>query len=272
MDLERDHSSSPKYTREDPVKRRDYRERKKDDEKDLPRPSSRSHHGKSGDSYRYSEHQSSRSSYTHSRHDHPIRQESDHSRPRDYMRDRDKYSRDKYKSDCPRSKYQENEMLSLDRQKYRDEEIHRSDSRRRKSYFEELEKDRNDRDRDDRDKKRDYRRSSGDHQSGWDKEDSKGHRSESTVTREWDGQKLMKERSFEDSDSVKGVDRFNRGVKNPLNDKSIIEGDRNFLAKKPRLFSSDGGPDSGIHGNVTHPRTTPHKKKKRKIFLLEEVF
>ncbi|KAK4784632.1 hypothetical protein SAY86_019000 [Trapa natans] len=251
-DLEHRHSSSPKYTRGDPVKGCDYGERKKADEKDTQRHSSRGHHGKSGDSYGYTERQSSRSTYNYSR------RGSDLSRSRDYLRDRDKYSRDKYKSDIPSSKYLEDEKLSLERKKYRDKEIHTSDSGRRKSYFQEPERDRNDRDRDSRDK-REYRRGSGGYQSGWDKDDSKGHFSESTISREQDGQKLLKERKFDDSVSIKGVDQFEKGSRNPADDKSIIEGAQNSPAKKPRLFSLDGGPDSGKQDDGGHQSKEVYK-------------
>ncbi|XP_031383508.1 arginine/serine-rich coiled-coil protein 2 isoform X3 [Punica granatum] len=243
VELQHGHSPSSKYCKEDAVKGHDYRERKKDDDKDLTRDSSRSHHGKSGDSYRYSDRHSSRSSYSHSRHDDHRRRESDHSRSRDYMRDRDKYSRDRYESTGHRSKDKEKETSSLERQNYRDKESHRSDSVRRKSNFEESERDQTDWDRDDRGEKREYRRSSRDRRSGWDKEESKGH---PTARKDRDDQKLSKEmRGFEDSGSVNDKDRFDRGFRKPLDDKSIFEGEGNSPTKKPRLFSSHGGSDLG---------------------------
>ncbi|KAK4792418.1 hypothetical protein SAY86_022853 [Trapa natans] len=247
VDLEHNHSSSPKHARRDPVKGHDHQERKKDDfEKDLRRDSNQSHHGKSDESYRYSEHKFSRSSNVHSRHDELRRWESVHSKSRDYMRNRDKYSQDRYESDSYRYKGREKETAYLEHCKHREKETYRSDSGRKRSYFEESEGDRNNRTRDDRGEKRRYHKNSEERQNGWGKEEFKGSYNESTDGRNKDGQKLFKEgRGFEDSDTTKDGDWFDRGFRKPLDDKSVLEGDPSSMTKKPCLFSSDGGPGLG---------------------------
>ncbi|XWS43038.1 hypothetical protein CRYUN_Cryun16bG0066800 [Craigia yunnanensis] len=149
---QRDHSVSPMVSRDDLAKSADTRLGK--DERELDRDSSRNQYSRNGDSYRYSDRQSSGSSHGYSRHDdyvrndnradeyskydrlssrsggesrvsthsdHP-RQESDLSRSKDYSQNSDKYSRNRYDGSGHRSRDKEKESPSLEHQKYKDKD------------------------------------------------------------------------------------------------------------------------------------------------------
>ncbi|XVE90727.1 hypothetical protein DITRI_Ditri20bG0100500 [Diplodiscus trichospermus] len=192
---QRDRSVSPLVSRDGQAQSADIRPGR--DCRELDRDSSRNQYCTNGDSYRYSDRQSSRSSHCYSKHDdyvrhdkhadvdrkydrlssrsgresrvsthsdHP-RKESDHRRSKDHSR-ADKYSHDRYDGSGHRSRYKEKESPSLERQKYKDKDssFDRVGSGRRQgnSFFEEMDRDRRRRDRDGRDEKGDYHRSLGD--------------------------------------------------------------------------------------------------------------
>ncbi|KAF5474271.1 hypothetical protein F2P56_006184, partial [Juglans regia] len=191
----RGRSRSPNISRDDTVKVSEQQPRRKDDGRELERDSSRSHYGRSGDYYRHSGRQSSRGSHGYSRHEDYMhdkhvdeeernykrlssrsgreskggnhsehtRKESEQSRPREYSRNVDKYSRDKY--DVPRSKDKDIEASFLEQQKYRekDSSSDRAAYGKRHALSEDVERGRYTRDSDGREVKRDYRRSSGDY-------------------------------------------------------------------------------------------------------------
>ncbi|KAK9290763.1 hypothetical protein L1049_008939 [Liquidambar formosana] len=281
----REHGSSPIFSREDPRRVSDIRHRRKDDGRELDRDSGRNQYGRSDmmtidttstqdeeeRNYHRLSSRSGRELRDGTRSD-PMRQESEPTRSRDYVRHVDKYSREKYDSAGHRSKDKERETLSLEDQKYKDRDLSsdRGGSGRRhtNSNFEEIkssEWDRHMRDGDGRDEKRDHRRSMGDCKS--DRalyEESRGHRSDSTLRRdngghrlkeayksdpkELDGQKHTKEerKTYEDTESNRHMDRYVRKPGEHSEDKTIIVNENEeSLAKKPKLFSLDKGIDHG---------------------------
>ncbi|XP_044478719.1 cylicin-1-like isoform X2 [Mangifera indica] len=214
-----DRSSSPVFSREDPAKASKHQQRRRDDERELNRDSVRNQYGRGGDSYRYSDRQSARSSHGYSRCDehgkhgrhanHEERndqrsssrtgrgartitrtdyagQESDHDRSKDYMSGANKSIC--YRNDVTghRSKDKEKELSYLERQKYKDKDssFDRAGSARRhtSSNSEETDKDWHKQNRYGRDEKRDYRWSSGDYRNDQAVayEESRGHRNDSS--------------------------------------------------------------------------------------------
>lgn len=279
------------------------RSRRKDDGRELERDSSRSHYGRSGDSYRHSERQSSRGYHGYSRHDDYMhdkhvdederiykrassrsgresksglhseftRKESEQSRSRDYPRNGDAYSRDKY--DGQRSKDRDREASSLEHQKYRekDSSSDRTGSGRRHVPSEEIERSRYMRDSDGRDEKRDYRRSSGDyrgdrtsHEETWGQRngstsggDSSRRRLKDTYksdSMELDGQKLSKEekRKYDDRDVNRDKERHIRESGEHADDKfSPMSENQESPAKKSKPHSLDKDVDYGKHGSFS---------------------
>ncbi|XP_065856787.1 uncharacterized protein [Euphorbia lathyris] len=262
---------NPFSTRGDPPKVFEHQQRRKDDERELDKDSSRTQYGR--DSYRHSDRYSSRNSHGYSRHDEYSRrekcadeeerrfqassrsiraatysdhtiEESEHGRSRDYLRNDDKCSRDKYDSSKHRSKDKDTESVALDRQKFRDKDASPDIPDK---------KDRDRRDRKRRDEKRDYRRSFGDHKSdrasyyagpkGYRKDSSGLHHeglhfreSYKNEQKELNGQKDGKKHN--DSGSNRDKDRHSRTLQH---EDETVYGFENqeSLAKKPKLFSSD---------------------------------
>ncbi|PNY00602.1 hypothetical protein L195_g023886, partial [Trifolium pratense] len=207
----REHSSSPYPPREDSVRVSHHHSRKYDGrEQDQKYGGNR--YGRSTDSLRHSDRQSSRSSYGHSRHDKyadedrkherfssrsgrdHMREESD-SRSKDYRRSMDKYSREKYE---------------------------RSGSDKRCSTYEEVEKERRTRDGDGRDERKDSQRNSGEHKS-----DRAVSYSESRSQKD-------------DIEISKNKDRSSRKVGEVFG----VE-DKESSGKKPKLFGADKDDNSG---------------------------
>ncbi|KAM1636602.1 hypothetical protein FF2_014239 [Malus domestica] len=218
-----EHSSSPKISQEDPVKVSEYRTRRNEDERKFERDSNRSCYGKSSDSYRNSDTQSSKTSHGYHRHDDYIKHDkhgdeeernyqkitsrlgretrgsahSDHTRSKDYLRPSDKSSRDKYDGSVYRTKDKDRES-SFPHQKYKDKDSssEKVGYGRRHGYFEEMDKERGRHtlDRKAPDENRDYRRSSGDYRSEriFSYEESKGQRSDS-ISRRDEGKHFVKE-------------------------------------------------------------------------------
>ncbi|KAJ1436018.1 Small acidic protein-like domain [Sesbania bispinosa] len=257
-----ENSSSPNPSREDSVRVSHHHSRKYDG-RDQDRQYGRNHYGRSSDSLRHSDRQSSRSSYGHSRHDKyadedrfrerlssrsgresrgdHMREESD-SRTKDYQRSVDKYSRDKY----DRSDYRNKE-------KDRDYSYDRSGSGKRHAPYDEVEKERRTRDWEGRDERRDSRRSSGDHKSdravsyselrsqkedsGSQRDSSKHHLKEAykNEQKEMNGQNLTWEekRKSDDTEISKNKDQNSRKVGEQFGTE-----DKESSGKKPK-FSAD---------------------------------
>ncbi|XVE95752.1 hypothetical protein REPUB_Repub02eG0126600 [Reevesia pubescens] len=248
-----DRSSSPMFSRDDLAKSADTQPGR--DGRELDRNSGRNQYSRNGDSYRYSDRQSSRSSHSYSKHDdyvrhdkhadedskydrlssrsgresrvsthsdHP-RQESDLSRSKGYSRNADKYSRDRYDSPGHRSWDKGRESPSLELQKYKDKDssFDRAVRRHNNSISEEMDRDRRRRDRDGRDEKGDYHRSSGDRKGNYkvSYEESRGHWKDSSSGREKDNDKY----------------RLKEGYKSGLKD---IDGLK--PAKKERMKCDEG--------------------------------
>ncbi|XP_021297471.1 arginine/serine-rich coiled-coil protein 2 isoform X1 [Herrania umbratica] len=293
----RDRSVSPILSRDDLEKGADTRPGR--DGRELDRDSSRNKYSRNSDSYRYSDRQSSRSSHGYSRHDNYVRhdkfadegckydrlssrsgresrfsthsdhprQESDISRSKDYSRNADKYSRDRYDGSGHRSRDKEKESQSLEHQKYKDKDsaFDRAGSGRRQgsSFSEEMDRDRRRRGRDSRGEKGDYHRSSGDRKGDYTEsyEESRGHRNDLSSGRERDndkyhlkegyksglkeidGQKRAKERMKHDEwETNMEKDRYGGVLKEQYEEKSMFEGkNQESPAKKLKLFSPSKG-------------------------------
>ncbi|EEF40211.1 conserved hypothetical protein [Ricinus communis] len=252
--------SSPVSSRGDSARVSENQQKRKDDERDLDKDSVWNQYGK--ESYGHSGRYSSRNTTGYSaRHDEysrrdkrsdgeerrwESREESEHGRSRDYLRNGDKYSREKYGSSGYRSKDKEREALSLDRQKVRDKDDSpdRAGSGTKHTYTTYEDKDRNRHrwDRDGRDEKRNYHRSY---------EDSKGYRNDPSGKdndgyhhrdsykndqKELNGQKERKKHGDWDTDK----DKYNREPQAQNGDKPVFGSEnQESLAKKPKLFSSD---------------------------------
>ncbi|XP_020223165.1 arginine/serine-rich coiled-coil protein 2 isoform X1 [Cajanus cajan] len=180
------HSSSPNPVRENSARVSHHHSRKYDD-REQGQQYGRNHYGRSSDSLRHSDRQSSKSSYGHFRHekyanedryrerplsrsghesrDGHMRDESD-SRSKNYQHGVDKYSRDKYDRSDHRSKEKRRETY-LEHQKYKDidSSYDKSVSGKRLALYGEVEKEGRSRDWDGRNERRDSRRSSGDYRS-----------------------------------------------------------------------------------------------------------
>ncbi|XP_004497722.1 uncharacterized protein [Cicer arietinum] len=237
-----EHSSSPYPSREDSVRVPHHHSRKCDG-REQDRQYDRNYYGRSSDSLRHSDRQSSRSSYGHSRHDKyadedrkrerlssrsgresrgdHMREESD-SRSKDYGRSLDKYSRDKYERSDYRSKEKGRETY-LQHEKYKDmgSSCDRSGSGKRSAPYDEVGKERW-RDGDGLDERKDSQRSSGEH---------KNNRAVSYS--ESRGQK-------DDIEISKNKDRNCRKVGEEFG----IE-DKESFGKKPKLFGAEKDDNSG---------------------------
>lgn len=250
--------------------------RRKEDIRDLNKDS-RNHHGRSSDSYRYSDRKSSRSLHGCSRHDDyarhnkyaneerdyerlssrssrelkggahydHTRRESEHFRSREYFRDVEKSSRDKYDGSGHRSR--DGDSLS---------ERHGSGSRRHMNS-EEMEKHRNTRDRDCRDEKRDNVKHSGDNKNEpvLSHDDARGNRYDSFLGRDeskhrakeihksdqkdLDDEKFAKEERKHDARETHWDKGLGKESKGKYDGKGVfVEENQGLPAKKPKLFGS----------------------------------
>lgn len=273
-------SPSPMLSREDSVRASDHRHTRKDDQRD--RESGRSQYGRTGDSYRHSDRQSSRRRNDDYRHDmhaddednkyrtlssktgresrdgtrsEYTRQESEHNRSRDYLRDVDKYSREKYDVAGHRSKDKERED-----QKYKNKDSYLPSAR---EGFGRRERERPTRDLDDRDENRDHRRSVGDCKDDRMRfrDEPRGHRTEPASRRdnvghhlkeahksdlnELDDQKYAKEdKKYDNRDNQRDADRYIKRTGGQSDDKTaFVRENEESPAKKSKLFSLDKGTD-----------------------------
>ncbi|XP_031266278.1 arginine/serine-rich coiled-coil protein 2 isoform X2 [Pistacia vera] len=270
-----DRSSSPVFSREDPAKASEHRQRRRDGERELDRDSGLSQYGRGSGSYRHSDRQSSRSSHGYSRHndygrhdkhandeernyqrlssrsgwesrtsthsDYP-RQESDLSRSKDYLSSADISIRDRNDVTGHRSKDKEKESSYLERQKYKDKDSSsdRTGSARRQTSLnsEETDKDWHKRDRDGRDERRDYRRSSGDYRNdrAVTHEESRGHRNDSSSGRNHGGHRL-KEVCKSDSKELDGQ-KLAKGEKRKYDDQETNR-DKDMYYREKANFASE---------------------------------
>ncbi|KAH0972901.1 hypothetical protein GBA52_025057 [Prunus armeniaca] len=288
-----EHNCSPKNSREDPGKVSEYQTRRRDDGRELERDSNRRYYGRSSDSYRHSDRKSSKSSHGYYKHDDCIKHDKhadeedknyqklssrsgresrgsahyDHIRSRDYSRNLDKYSRDKYDGSGYRNKDKDRESSFPENQKYKDKDSssQRVGSGRRHGHFEEMERerDRHVLDRDVQDEKKDYRRNSGDYISEriFSYEESRGQRSDS-ISRRDEGKHRMKEgykselkeldddnvskeqrKKYDDKETSWG-NRITRETSERSADKDYIKSEnQESTAKRPKLFSLEKGID-----------------------------
>ncbi|XP_016651977.1 PREDICTED: protein starmaker isoform X1 [Prunus mume] len=288
-----EHNCSPKNSREHPGKVSEYQTRRRDDGRELERDSNRRYYGRSSDSYRHSDRQSSRCSHGYYKHDDCIKHDKhadeedknyqklssrsgresrgsayyDHIKSREYSRNLDKYSRDKYDGSGYRNKDKDRESSFPENQKYKvkDSSSQRVGSGRRHGHFEEMERerDRHALDRDVQDEKKDYRRNSGDYISEqiFSYEESKGQRSDS-ISRRDEGKHRMKEgykselkeldddnvskeqrKKYDDKETSWG-NRITRETSEWSADKHYIKSEnQESTAKRPKLFSSEKGID-----------------------------
>ncbi|GLT95786.1 hypothetical protein SLE2022_134480 [Rubroshorea leprosula] len=239
----RDHNSSPVLLKEDTAKDSEYRSRRKDD-------------GRNGDSYRHYERQSSRSSHGYSRQDDRVkpdkraddsdrhydryssrsgresrgssrsdrtREESEHSRSRNYSSKEDRYSHDGHDGSGHRSKEKDKESLKY---KDRDSSFDRARPVKR-------------RDRDDRDEKRDYYRSSEDHKSHRlaSYEESRGHRHDSSSGRDNDKYRFKGEKY----DELEACGDKDQNIRVPVEKSIFASENEESPAKKSKHFSSSKG-------------------------------
>ncbi|KAJ8760145.1 hypothetical protein K2173_011001 [Erythroxylum novogranatense] len=283
----RQRSSSPLSLRGDLAGSPEYRQRRKDDERELDKEPSRNQFGRSGDSHRHSDRHSSRNSHGYSRHDdrsryekrvdderrhyqssshsgrdsrgstYPSRSESDYGRTRDYVRNADKYARDRYDTSGYRGKDREKESSYSERQKLKDKDISPdrggSGKKHTDSISEEKDRDRHRWDRDIGDDKRDYYRSSRDQKSdralyneesrGYKNDsygkDSNGHRSiesHKNDPKELHGQRERK--TYEDCGTNKEKDRYNRATLAEDEIKIDFGHEQEPVVKKSKLSSS----------------------------------
>lgn len=284
-----DQNSSPNNLRDDPVKAAEHRSRWKDGGRGEERDSNGSRYGRSGDSFRHTDRQSSRGSHGYSRrddyiqerhvdeeernykrlssrsgresrggtHSEFIRKESEHSKSRDYSRDVDKYSRDKY--DGHRSKDKDREASSLEHQKYKEREsFDRAGSGKRHASIEEVERGRYTRDRDGRDDRRDYYRSSGDYRGDrLSYEETRGHRNNSTSggdvgkrnlkdayksdSMELDGGRLSKEekKKYNDRETDRDKDRYIRQPGEHADKLASLSENQESPTKKAKQYGLD---------------------------------
>ncbi|KAK8336707.1 hypothetical protein V6Z12_A09G137900 [Gossypium hirsutum] len=247
---QRDRSISPIVSRDDLEKSADTRPGR--DGRELDRDSRGNRYSRNGDSYRYSDRQSSRSSHGYSRHDKRADEDS------------------KYDGSGHRSRDKGKESPFLERYKDKDLSFDRVGSGRRhgKSLSEEMDRDRRRWDRDGRDEKVDYHRSwrdkKADHTSY---EESRGHWNDSSSVRERDNDKRPSKDGYrsghEDMDGLKPSkkermkydegevnvekkDRYGRVGKEQFEDKSISDSkNQESPAKKSKLFSLGKGSDYG---------------------------
>ncbi|KAE8724184.1 ABC transporter B family member 1-like [Hibiscus syriacus] len=238
---QRDRSVSPMLYRDDLEKSADTRPGR--DGRELDRDSTRNQYSRNGDSYRYSDRPSSRSSHCYPRHDDYVRHDkrgdedskydrfssradresrisghsdhprhvSDRSRSKDYSQNADKYTRDRYDGAGHRSKGKEKESPFLECTKYKDKDssFDRVGFVRKHGNFisEEIDRDRRC-ERGGRDEKVDYHRSSRDKKGNYTSfEESRGHRNDSSSGRERDTDKRHPKEGYrsglEDLDGLK---------------------------------------------------------------------
>ncbi|XWS65318.1 hypothetical protein CRYUN_Cryun05aG0082900 [Craigia yunnanensis] len=287
----RDRSISPLVSRDDLAKSADTRPGR--DGRELDRDSSRNQYSRNGDSYRYSDRQSSRSSHGYSRHDdyvrhdrradedskydrlssrsgresrvsthsgHP-RKESDHSRSKEYSH-ADKYSHDRYDGSGHRSRDKEKESPSLGRQKYKDKDssFDRVVPGRRhgNSISDEMDRDRRRRDRDGRDEKGDYNRSLGDRKDDntASYEESRGHWNDSSSGTERDNDKYCLQEGYKNG--LKDIDGLKPEKKERM---KYDEGETNVEKDRYGRFLKEQSEEKSIDN-----KNQENRAKKLKLF------
>ncbi|KAG5242560.1 arginine/serine-rich coiled-coil protein [Salix suchowensis] len=226
--------------------------RRKGDEKELDRDSGRSRYEKNGESYRHSDRYSSRSSQGYSRNDDYSRHESvvshsgreskdgERGRSRDYARNVENYSRDRYDGSGHRNRDKEKELSEHPKLKDKDFSPERGSAQAGK---------------DGRDDKRDYHRSSGDHKSDRSSyyEETRGYRNDSSGRdrlrepykndpRELNS--LKEKKKHDNRDTSRDKDRYSKAPGEKNDDKSAFGSEKpESPAKKPKLFSFSKDPD-----------------------------
>ncbi|KAJ6870364.1 hypothetical protein NC652_036100 [Populus alba x Populus x berolinensis] len=272
-----DRSSSPVVPREDVSKAS---QRRKNEEKELNRDSGRSRYEKNGDSCRHSDGYSSRSSHGYSRNDDYSRRDrrvddgerhyqvsspsdrelkdGEHGRSRDYARNVEKYSCDRYDNSGHRKRDKERESSEHQKLKDKDFSPDRVGSGRKYTSPASEEKDRyrNRRDRDVRDERRDHH-SSGDHKSDrssyyeetrWHRNDSSGRDGGHRLREHYknDPKELNSQKEKKKHDNRGNSRENNRYCKAPgqTSDDKSISGSENqeSPAKKPKKISSNKDP------------------------------
>lgn len=264
-----DHSSSPKFSGEDPGKVYENQSRRKDDNRELDRDLDRSHYGRGSGTHRHSDRQFSRSSHGYSRHDNYSRRDkyadeeernhprlssrssresrggthSDHNRSRDNFRNGDKYSRDKYDSSGYKS-------------------MDKAESGRRHVYPEDVRRERRTMENDGQDDKRDFLRGSGDYRGDrmlqneeFTRRGDGKHRSKESYMselKESDGQNLNKEGKSrnDDVETNRGKDRNIREPAEQSGEKSVLGNENQESPAKRHKFSLEKEIDSGKKGNL----------------------
>ncbi|KAG6744692.1 hypothetical protein POTOM_051329 [Populus tomentosa] len=279
-----DRSSSPVVPREDVSKAS---QRRKNEEKELNRDSGRSRYEKNGDSCRHSDGYSSRSSHGYSRNDDYSRRDrrvddgerhyqvsspsdrelkdGEHGRSRDYARNVEKYSCDRYDNSGHRKRDKERESSEHQKLKDKDFSPDRVGSGRKYTSPASEEKDRyrNRRDRDVRDERRDHH-SSGDHKSDrssyyeetrWHRNDSSGRDGGHRLREHYknDPKELNSQKEKKKHDNRGNSRENNRYCKAPgqTSDDKSISGSENqeSPAKKPKKISSNKDPVYNGDGN-----------------------
>lgn len=255
-------SESPKRGRSfSPISARDAdnRHRRTDDWKELAKDSGRSQHGRS-DSHRASDRQSSRYDkhgaeddrdyYRSSRSGRESRggtrsdRESDYTRSRDYVRDADKYAREKYDSPGHRSRDKDRETSHNEHQRLKDITSERSGSGRRHGYSsrEETERDRHTRDWDARDEKRDYHRTAGDYRNDRSHDDSRGHRRDLDPRRDDSGLRLKDVYKSDNREDSRDNERHRKEPTERSDNKTLtLSETQDSPAKKPKFYSLGKG-------------------------------
>ncbi|KAJ6380816.1 hypothetical protein OIU77_029667 [Salix suchowensis] len=247
----RDRSSSPAVQRDGPA--RDSR-RRKGDEKELDRDSGRrmmttvdmTKRVDDGDRHHQVVSHSGRES-----------KDGERGRSRDYARNVEKYSRDRYDGSGHRNRDKEKELSEHPKLKDKDFSPERVGSGRKYTSIasEEKDRDRHRRERDGRDDKRDYHRSSGDHKSDRSSyyEETRGYRNDSSGRdrlrepykndpRELNS--LKEKKKHDNRDTSRDKDRYSKAPGEKNDDKSAFGSEKpESPAKKPKLFSFSKDPD-----------------------------
>ncbi|KAL9373586.1 hypothetical protein Peur_033206 [Populus x canadensis] len=286
-----DRSSSPVVPREDVARTS---QRRKDEEKELNRDSGRSRYEKNRDSCRHSDGYSSRSSHGYSRNDDYSRRDrrvddgerhyqvsslsdrelkdGERGRSRDYARNVEKYSCDRYDNSGHRRRDKERESSEHQKLKDKDFSPDRVGSGRKytSSASEQKDRYRNRPDRDVCDERRDHH-SSGDHKSDrssyyeetrWHQNDysgrNGGHRLREHYKNDPKELNSQKEKKKHDNwENSRGKNRYSKAPGQTSDDKSISGSEnQESPAKKPKLSSSNKDPDYNGDVNEKQPSSS----------------
>ncbi|XP_054800027.1 uncharacterized protein LOC129304412 isoform X2 [Prosopis cineraria] len=268
-------SPDPNPSRGGSVNVSDYHARKNNG-REEDRDYGKNHHGRSSDSFRHSDRQSSRSSYSHSRNEdyprHDKYSRGDHTREgsdnrsKDHAHTADKYSRDKhdrseYRGSDYRSKEKDRETFS-EHPKYKGKDTlyERSGSGRKHSPYDDVERERRTRDSDYRDERRDSHRSYRDYRSdravsyseSRSQRDDSGSRKDSAKYRlkeayESEQRELDGKKSGRDSESGEDLDRNTRKA-----GEQISSEDKESSVKKTKCFGTEY--DESQTSSSKHPQ------------------